>query len=594
MEYKDILLSTSSVEEPMLHTVLINGNLLNIALVLRKLILIGPSVNSANSEYRGITLNTTPINKLLKGELKKEFPIYYDLHSKLMKQMKANAITFKGQELKNISGHGLCYSLIYYMVLGYQRYSEEQLVDFNSFSSIVDIIHIMENAIGSITKNANALKHFAHCMMTFEDSPQYIGSKLLLLTREQIDNTNDLSHSIWKSMYINRILRNISIRIRKRFLAPALDWTLIHAPSKQIFTNETLLNKIRYGSGIQFIRSNAIKQYALAGDLVANQIHNHEIEQIKAITSRLKDVTIDMDYALADLSIAVFYSNMGESLFGTINKFVEDRKNNKSTSADIDLISDPEVFRQLIFQFCYSITLLAQHGIMHNDPHLNNVLITNRSSSKLEVFLPTNKFMSAGECNFDLTLIDFDKSILSHHHHNFFDRISTKINEEMGIVFDTVKETIVNNYNQVFNCYLMYDVVRFCLVLSRIIQEAAITLADSKAPIDITKQQDILNTIIKLASDTMHKLYDPQATFEFDIENTHGSITWLMEKAFKDYIKVNKTKSSINSEAQLSKMKSSISNNHPEFVSSRRKYAEKLKYNYISEYVSKDKIDIDF
>lgn len=592
MESKDILLSTLGAEEPILHTISIDGHILHIALELQKIVLLGCSINSVNSEYRPINLNAQKVKQLMKGALKKECGLYYRLRNIIYKQVKHNSLIYKQHELKNLSGHGICFSLMYYIILKQLRYTEEQYVDLNNFALIIEVINIFDAILDKSGLASHDLKKFTSTIMFFNESAHRIGSKLLTITRHQIDNTSNLEHSIWKSMYINRIIRNIPMAIRQTFLAPSLDWGVIHHPSKHIFTNEQLLTKLHFGSNINYIRSTASKQHTLISDLYSSNLKNHDLEEIKQLTMQLKDATIDIDYALNNLSLIVFYSNLGKTLFNAINAYVEDIKSGSGTKDDHiikGIFTNLETFKQLIFQYLYCIMLLSQHGIIHNDPHLNNVLIMTKPASKLEVLLPSGKVMHAGETQFSLTLIDFDKSILSHHHHNFFDKVSGKINEEIGIVFDDVKKTITNNYPQVFSCYAMYDVVRFCLIITRVLQDAKQTLAGDKN-IDITKQEEFTSTLIKLASDVLYKIFDDEASFQFDINDTHGSITWLIETMFKDYLKTNKTKSSIESVTHMSKMKSSVSNNQPEFVSSRRKFSEKLKYNYISEYVSNEKI----
>jgi hypothetical protein len=592
MENKDILLSTIGAEEPILHTISIDGHMLHIAIELQKIVLLGCSINSVNSEYRSINLNSQKVKQLINGGLKKECGIYYRMHNIISKHIKNNTMAHKKHELKNLSGHGICFSLIYYVILKQLRFTEEQYVDLNNFATIVEVINLFDAIIGNTKLPIHELKEFASILMSFGDNTHRIGSKLLTITRHQINNTSNLEHSVWKSMYINRIIRNIPLSIRQSFLAPSLDWGIIYHPSKHIFTNEQLLSKLQFGSNINYIRTTAVKQHALVSDLYRSNLKNHELEEIKQLTMQLKDTTIDIDYALDNLALVIFYSNLGKTLFNTINSYVEDAKSNLGTKEEHiigSIFTDFEAYKQLIFQYLYCTMLLAQHGIIHNDPHLNNILIVSKPTSKLEGMLPTGKTMYAGETRFNLTLIDFDKSILSHHHHNFFDKVSGKINEEIGIVFDDVKKTITSNYAQVFNCYIMYDVIRFCLTITRVLQDAKQTLTSNKN-IDITKQEEFTGRLIKLASDILYKIFDEDTSFPFDVESTYGSITWLIESTFKDYFKSSKTKSSIETAAQMSKMKSSVSNEHPEFVSSRRKFADKLKYNYISEYVSNNKM----
>ena len=186
----------------------------------------------------------------------------------------------------------------------------------------------------------------------------------------------------------------------------------------------------------------------------------------------------------------------------------------------------------------------------------------------------------------NITIIDFDKSILSHHHTNDFDKTRKMINEEVTIVYDSVKKTVVEDYNQVFSCFVMYDVIRFGLSMKTILEEVGRVIGDLLPKNIVTENIKFLDNIIKLATDTLYKIYNPNPKFDFDPAITHGSIEWLIWKTFKDYAKVNKTKSSLIESSYLVKMHSSPALDKPEFVSSRRKYADALKYNFIAQYVS--------
>ena len=92
--------------------------------------------------------------------------------------------------------------------------------------------------------------------------------------------------------------------------------------------------------------------------------------------------------------------------------------------------------------------------------------------------------------------------------------------------------------------------------------------------------------MIKLAHDILYKIYDPNAKFPFDKNISQGSIEWLIMTLYKDYSKTNSTKSSILNATQIAKIQSSSMTDKPEFVSSRRKYADTLKYEFISQYAS--------
>ncbi len=322
-------------------------------------------------------------------------------------------------------------------------------------------------------------------------------------------------------------------------------------------------------------------------------MYDTALEDIKKLTLKLKEATIDIDYALGDLILVMFYSNMGNTLINEMNAFIELSKSNSRISTD-SLIStsmvNHESFRQLIFQYLYALFLLTKQGIIHNDVHLNNILLTKnttKSSQRCEFQLSPGKTISIPFPEVNLTIIDYDKSILSHHHHNHFNKNVLQINEEMGIVFDDIKKTISNDYDQVFNCYAMYDVVKFGLIMQHLLDDMKQIIGPLLPKNVISSNQAFLDKMIKMATDTLYKIYEHNPKFPFDLNESHKSMEWLIMSLFKDYARVNKTKSSIAKGTHINtKMRSSLSADTPEFISSRRKYADTLKYNYISQYIS--------
>ncbi len=593
METKDILFSTVSAEEPIIHSISINGNIFNIGIELQNITLLGSSQQSVNSEYRTININTHALKKLLRGELKPQGNIFYRIKKNIDSVVKGNTISADNNEMKRITSKGFDVAIIYYLISTYLRYSEADAINMNKFSFIIIMMKIFNKHIQSI--NHKELVVFVDAIREFSPTINNIGSKLFLIDRSEIEHTNDVSLSLWKEIYIYKLIRSIPIITRKNYLCPMLDWGLIKYPSKQLFTNDALITKLNFGSNINYIRTTSARQNRLSHDLIIGSINQHEINEIKELTDQLVESTKDIDYALDNLSMIMFFSNMQQSMFSAINQIVDVSKENGFKNVDHpikQIVLDIEAFKQIVFQYMFALLLLARQGIIHNDPHMNNIMVSTHKPFKLECGLPDGKMISLGMSEIDLTVIDFDKAILSHHHHNFFDIISNKINEEIGIVLEdisdnSVKKTIVDDYDQIFNCYVMYDVIRFSLVLRKIIMDMLENLDIKSKSIDMSKHEKFIDNIIKIATDILAKIYVVNPKFPFDVSEPHSSILWMIETVFKDYIKINKSKSSIDTIVRFIDAKSFVSDDTPEFVSSKRRYADKLKMHFISEYVAK-------
>ena len=594
MNTNDIPLSPVGVEDPKIHTIAVDGVLFNVAIELQLIAMIGASINSVSSEYRQFNSNCQKINNLFRNESpnKQASKLFHGIKKTIYAKVKNGVLTEGGIELKDIAYSGIDYTIIYFLLMKHHGYNEEQFVILNSFAVIIPVFHIFDKILHVANAHVSAvdLKSFSEYILDHDNAKNLIGSKLFCITRFQIENTTDISQPIWKSMYINRILRNIPTE-QKGYFSPSIGWGLIRCVAKQLFTNDNLIGQVAFGENINFIRRSAMKQSRLASELMVSNLHEHSLNEIKRITNDLTAITIDMDYSLGDLSIVVFYPHIGSTFYREVMNYMEDSKSNEKLETHNivhSCISTKDGFKDLIFQFLYSTYILAKNGIIHNDPHLNNILITKHSkrTDTQEIAFDNNKVLSMDAPKINITLIDFDKSLLSHHHTNDFDKTRKMINEEVTIVYNSVKKTVVEDYNQVFSCYVMYDVIRFGLSMRTILEEVERVIGDLLPKNIITENIKFLDNIIKLATDTLYKIYNPHPKFDFDPALSHGSIEWLIWKTFKDYAKVNKTKSSLIESSYLVKMHSSPAGDKPEFVSSRRKYTDALKYNFISQYVS--------
>ncbi len=592
MESKDILLSTSSSEEPLVHIVSVNGIHLQVGYQLSNITLMGASLQSVNSEYRMINLNSVELRKLIAGDLK-QYKVFYDAKKKLDAALKNGTISSGKDEVKRITLYAIDYALIYYLACVFFRYNEANIINMNKFSSVIPLFDVIRKHVGDIA-HAN-IAGMMHHLLSFTDGVENVGSKMLLLSRNDLEHTNDLKYPVWKEIYIYKLIRSIPSATRGNYLCPMIDWGVVKYPSKQLFTNDALISKLNFGSNINYIRHTARRQSKLSHDLIIGSMKQYELNEIKNLTDQLVESTKDINYALDDISLLMFFENKQQTLDSAINSVIDLIATNGLSSVDHpvkDLLFDVESLKRLIFQYLFAVLLLARQGIIHNDPHMNNVLISTRKAAPLSVGLPNGKLISMGMSNLDMTIIDFDKAVLSHHHHNFFDEIAKRINEEMGIAFDSVKDTIVDDYNQVFNCYVMYDIVRFVFNIRKIITDMRNNVGHLAKNLDISKHDAFIDSILKPATDILSGIYTVNAELPFSTSEPHNSVLWLIEKAFKDYIKINKSKSSMDTVARFIDTKSFVSDETPEFISSKRRYADKLKMHFLADYVAKNIADL--
>lgn len=427
MERTDTLISPVGVEDPVLHTISVNDVLYNVAIELKLIVMLGASIASTNSEYREFNLDIQIVSQVFKCNTKnKNINLWLKrIYTAIKSNEKNDTITGNDTEIKNITVHGLDYTIMYYLLIKRYSFSEQQCGALNAFSTfqpVLDLFDIIlkEKKVALIPAD---LKAFADVVSHFRDSKYQIGSKFLSLTKNQIERTNDLSQSVWKSMYIDRILRNLPARIQKPLFAPSLGWGLIRCVTKHVFTNQTLIDQAAFGENIRYIQTTAKKQNKLASQMSNGALAKHSLDDVKRLTADLNEATKHINYALGDLALVVFYSNMGKTMFEEINRFIEETKmKGKIVTSSVisDILTNHESFQHFIFQYLYSIFVLTKQGVIHNDPHLHNILLSKTKATKhAEYQLSPSNVISMPPVSFSITIIDFGKSILSHQHQSF-------------------------------------------------------------------------------------------------------------------------------------------------------------------------------
>lgn len=137
------------------------------------------------------------------------------------------------------------------------------------------------------------------------------------------------------------------------------------------------------------------------------------------------------------------------------------------------------------------ISKLAHNGIINNDSSIENI----RYDSALK------------QINFN----SFDNAIFSHEHTNLFESNIEQIATTVNTVYSKV-DSIATDYYHVFNCYVMYDVIRALISLQA---------TDKK--------------IIKIITDANHimaQIYSNSPEFKHN-NKLYSSIDYLYEKHFE-------------------------------------------------------------
>ncbi len=539
MEIADTTLTTIGVETPIVHIVSVNGERATIAYQMQYITLIGLPTYHGGFEYRTLNIATHAFINIL--SLIQPNPKYAKIFTHIKKivksHMKDDALLHDKYTIKNITKCGIDVCIVYFILHKYLL-SIDHVYNTGNADNI--IFNVLDAYAGNLDSKEIAV--FANAVLQIGELPDMLNSKLSLITIGDVEHTNDLKLPLWKEIYIHKVISLMPRRDRKHMQC-LVDWIIMKYPTKQLFFSKVLTEKIAIGEGIHYLKTSASKQRKLVS--AVEKLGGKSFQDIQGITSQLVSATSDIDYALDDIAVAMFYDNTGHPLSELLSDKVISQ-----------ICINTKKLRQFVFQYMISVLSLSTHGIMHNAPTMDNILIRKHDPTELVCILPDGTRMSAGNSSITMALSEFGNAILSDDHHCAFADISKYIETELNIVFAHNK-SISTNYDCVFCCYVMYDVIRFILMLKNNISDHDCI--------------EFMDSILKLATRALQKIYLNDNT-DFDPhKGLHSSMIWLVKHVFKDF------------EAGHE----SIVIVEPSFISKRRKYADSLKMQFIGEFATK-------
>jgi hypothetical protein len=528
MKSIDVVLSPAGVEDPLVHIVSINDTPFNIAIQLKGIVLLGEP--SGGSEYRKFNLDIEAVVDILDPNNKKS--IVQLIKSAICSD--AGDIASGNYSVKNIAYSGVDYCILYYLI-------SNQYPDDACSPMVANMVSVFDKLIrtAKIQIDEKQISQTIERLINIQNTSSVIESRMLAINRNQIKNISDLSQTIWKEMYIHRILRGVG---SQSILQPSIDWAVVRGVNKYLFTNAAVIADVTMGETIQYIQATARKQMELSAELSLGDIGEY--------SNKLNESTRGLDYTLGDIALIIFNIRRGPSI----------KEKAKDTSSSI--ISNLDSFKRVVLQYLHGVSVLARHGIIHNDPSLNNIIDIGTSVEPFECRLSNGATISIDTPSCNLALVNYTKSILSKEHGAGFDTHKSKIKDELNIVFSSPDRELVDCDDQIFNCYVMYDVVRFGLSM--------IQLLDRFDSNKIAQQRKFIHDLITHATQVLSNIYDRSDSFQFNVTEPQGSIEWLISKLYEPYVKEG----------------ASVHIYRPSFSSTMRNRADALKYEYISQYVS--------
>lgn len=579
IDHKNIVISPVEVENALIHIIEYREKNINVAIELTRVVLLGCSINSANSEFRDFNINKVASFSIIDGKSQNKKLV--DIYKKCME--KIQIIT----DLKPITKKSISFLFFYWLCLHANNKDEKDFIDLNA---IIDLQPLLANMNKILLEDQiismNEIKEFATYILTIDGTR--IGSKIVTISKEEILNSNDITYEVWKTLYVNKIIRNIYTAPQFKPFPVFIDWGLIYAINKQMYTNESLIKQVVLGENLKFVRTNTIRQIEKI-----KQENGTRIMDLKDILNTLKTTIDQMDYQLNDLSVVLFHEYSGESFYGQISSMITTGEVNLSTT----IMRSHENYKNFVLQLMYAFLSLTRCGIMHNDPHLNNILISKSipDKSSVELQLSPNKSILVKSPEFNVTIIDFGKSILSYKHHNTYDDTRFRIESTVSVLFEDLKSKIVDDYYQTFTCFVFYDIIRFGFSMIALFKEIEeLELQKNRKYFDegaFEQNLKFTENVINTAVEGLKYIYEPDVSkLPFNIMMNQSGYTWLIEKIYEKDIRQRKTKSSTTDMVTTFKLYSSMTDNTPvDFISAKKKFAEMLKNSYIAKYAMNER-----
>jgi hypothetical protein len=153
-----------------------------------------------------------------------------------------------------------------------------------------------------------------------------------------------------------------------------------------------------------------------------------------------------------------------------------------------------------------------------------------------------------------------------------------------------MKSKIVEDYQQTFTCFVLYDIIRFGFSMVALFKEIEeLEIHKDKKYFDegafehnYKFTEELLNTAIE----GLKYIYEPDVSkLPFKVSMNQAAYNWLIEKMYDKDIRQRKTKSSPTESIVAFKLYSSLTDNTPvDFISAKKKFAEMLKNSYIAKY----------
>lgn len=369
---------------------------------IKEYICLGPTYDSADGEYRNnfITYNTylllfnyekfNDLINFIKEDLIKNITLSYDIIIPFYNNDKNNNKIIKviKSELKNNIENYYTYCYLNY----FYKYKSKLLSNhinknFNKCiynnKSVEDKLlkkHDLEyynKSIRSmnITKYENIIEYLLN---------KSYGQKITPITFGELKKKNDIEENIWREIFIKTKINNLLYNGILNNIPYFLGYFYINSSNKNIYDNDVTYLKILYSDYVK----NEIKKIHNIKNRLTEEMQKNLII-LNKINSLQNKLCIPINYSENNIilskislcSVDVYSGSPIANLLQYINY-----PNDSNYKNYIDIFKSFSYFKSIYFKIIYTLMCYNKYyNIIHNDLHMNNILLHNITPSKIKI-----------------------------------------------------------------------------------------------------------------------------------------------------------------------------------------------------------------
>jgi hypothetical protein len=320
-----------------------------------KLISIGGTYKSSDAEYRH---NILPYNKFMKN-VEKYASVFTDDYVEILSK---NKVKLKGYNLPD----GLdikAFFCIFYMINTVKMVTNQgnihSIFEFEKIITIPDDIRVSKHYMGLLTQ----LMTWSHTHLNFS----FLGCKMIPLLVGDMVRMNDIKNHVWLEIKIATIVNNLVLNGRTPHLTYIFNKALLDTKKyTHIYDSPDNLVKLSQSKIADQIIFNLTKSKKLLSENPGNVY----------VKSSFGDITTSLDDAIKVTDNNIHYTDESLLLFTqhrgiTMNSLLYILRPGKP----IGVRTSNFKHKIVLFQNAYTLYVLNEQGIIHNDFHLNNATI---------------------------------------------------------------------------------------------------------------------------------------------------------------------------------------------------------------------------